>query len=58
MLMAKFAERRCNNTYAREAIDFSFSDVTFYKYKQIMGLTTHVGDVKTTARGKPRTEDS
>ena len=50
MLMAKFAERRCNNTYAREAIDFSFSDVTFYKYKQIMGLTTHVGDVKTTAR--------
>ena len=36
--------------YAQEAMDISFSDTTFYKYKQIMGLTSHVGDVKTAAR--------
>ena len=41
MLMAKIAER-FGNTYAREAMDISFSDTTFYKYKQIMGLTSHM----------------
>ena len=25
--------------------DISFSDTTFYKYKQIMGLKSHLGDV-------------
>ena len=56
MLMEKIAERRCNNTYAREAIDFSFSDVTFYKYKKIMGLTPHVGDGKITTTQKKKEE--
>ena len=45
MLMAKIKEK-FGNKYARESMDISFSDTTFYKYKQIMGLNSHVGDVR------------
>ena len=49
LLMAKLSNK-LGNTYAREAMDISISDTTFYKYKKIMGLKSQVGDFKTTAR--------